>query len=64
LPLVLGRGSGALDAAGSTRIVTPFSVRTRRKLSRLRAVRVTLRIAARDGAGNETGVARRVILFR
>lgn len=64
LPLVLGRASGALDAAGSTRIVTPFSVRARRKLSRLRAVRVTLRIAARDGAGNETVVARRVILFR
>jgi len=64
LPLVVGRAVGALGEAGSLRIVTRFSARARRKLSRARAVRVTLRVSARDTAGNETIVSRRVLLFR
>jgi hypothetical protein len=64
LPAVVGRAVGTLDAAGSVRIVTRFSVRARRKLARLRAVRVTLRVAARDAAGNAALVSRRVLLVR
>lgn len=64
LPAVVGRAVGALNEAGSVRIVTRFSARARRRLSRLRAVRVTLRVAARDAAGNAALVSRRVLLVR
>jgi hypothetical protein len=60
----MGRAFGAVQRAGSKRLVLKLSRTARRKLRRTRRVRVTLRFTVRDAAKNARRIRRTIILRR
>jgi subtilisin-like proprotein convertase family protein len=62
--IVVGRGSARLTAPGSRRVRVRFSEKARRKLAPARSVRLALRAAITDAAGNRRTFTRRVTLRR
>ncbi len=61
--VVVGRASRSLTAAGATLRIR-LSAQARRRLRRVREIRLTIRVVARDAAGNARGLSRRITLVR
>jgi hypothetical protein len=57
---VIGRGTGRLAAAGTARVVVKLTAKARRKLKRARRLSATLKVVAKDPAGNATTKTTRV----
>ena len=60
----VGGASGRLGQAGAKVLTVRFGSRSRRRLSKARAVRVTLVVRARDSRGRVRAIQRRVLLRR
>jgi uncharacterized repeat protein (TIGR01451 family) len=63
LPIVVGKATKNLAAAGTTNLVVKFTAKAKRKLAKLRSVRLTLELLAADPAGN-AATARKAVTLR
>jgi Ca2+-binding RTX toxin-like protein len=64
LPIVVGKATANLAAAGTTNLVVKFTAKAKRKLAKLRSVRVTLEVVATDAAANAATARKAVTLKR
>lgn len=62
--VVVGRGSGSLDAAGTKSVKVRFTRSAKRRLRRANRVTVTVRTKITDAAGNAQTITKRVRLRR
>ena len=61
---MVGRGSKRLAAAGKAKVRIVFTRKAKQKLRRLRAVKLTIVMTARDDAGNVSGAVTRKLTLR
>ena len=62
--LIVGRGSGRLTAPGTKKVVVKLSKRAAKKLRKTRSLRLTVKLTARDSAGNVATRSKKIAVRR